>query len=337
MKTKIAIFLAIVTLVLVTLACSNTQPTQAPQAVSNQPLVTSMVTVANTQPPTIITETPTPLPTSTLSDNDAVSTRQASIQTSANFFLTPENWLVVPQSCRYSMAHLSLTSTKNPELGLVDGSGNLVFSDLRQDSSGKTVWIYHFLTATHLVTKDQNGNSINDKVVVQPLDYVGFGYQYALLNEATIVGDNGFIQDTSLITIIGLSPIDYQGFTAIGVNNVVPGTTLTASDDVYFQLGYPRPHHRPQFVTSKITNIYDVNNLIFARLMPEGLSSATDVGQSGGALCNQYGQLVGVHSFHEFNIPDASFSNLMPNNIQDQINQAIYNSNQKLADYGFSP
>lgn len=235
------------------------------------------------------------------------------------------------------MAHLSLTSNTNPEQGLVDGSGNLVYVEAKQDANGKTIWMYHFLTASHLIYKDENGKPVHDKVVVQPLDYVGYGYQYALLNEKQIVGDNGVIQDTSILSIIGLSPIDYQGFAQIGIQNVTPGTSLTQSQDLYFEFGYPRPHHKPQFVISKITNIYDLQGLVYARLVPEVGSSATDVGQSGGAVCNQYGQIVAVHSLHEEISPYDSFSNLLPGNIQDQINQAILDSYLKLQEYGFNP
>lgn len=192
-------------LLLASLACEN--PEAKPTAQTTTPVVyVASATPAFDTP----TETPTIIPTievtATLSDQEAVSTRQASIQNSANFFLTPENWLTAPQGCRYSMAHLSLTSTKRPELGLVDGSGNLIHAESRQNNEGKSIWIYHFLTASHLITKDDMGNLVNDKVVVQPLDYVGFGYQYALLDTTVIIGDNGYNQDVSLLTIIGLGP-----------------------------------------------------------------------------------------------------------------------------------
>lgn len=112
---------------------------------------------------------------------------------------------------------------------------------------------------------------------------------------------------------------------------------IVANEELYYEFGYPMPHHKPQFVISKVTNTYDINGYQLAKLVPESYASATDVGQSGGAVCNQFGQIIGVQHGHEGNIPYASFSNLMPSNIQDQISQAMVKANQKLAEYGFSP
>lgn len=175
--------------------------------------------------------------------------REAQIAAKSEYFQDPNNWVVVPENCRSSFAKIWLYDT---DLNHYDsGTATLVYAQ-QFTKINERVWVYHFLTADHLVKSDTNAQ-LGGKTIVFPGWHNTENLQFNYLNYYQLTDPEYGTLDAGIISIFGTDDLSSDQFNAIGVENVVPGNQLISDPtSFYISTGYPRNQPSPQFNISTI-------------------------------------------------------------------------------------
>lgn len=218
-------------------------------------------------------------PSITIEQNFA--TRESDIESDNPHYKTPENWNTTPATCSKSLLKLWLF-----EEGLVNissGSASLVTSSLYKDRSGNDIWVYHVLTADHIV-KDNNGKIIGSKIIAFPLDYQGQDLVYGYLNYTQLYDQFNTPLDAGVYSFFSLGTNSLSNYLIpAGSQSLTNGSYLIpGSTDFYFGFGYPNNIGNPQYTIATV-NKAEANSIYLKPI--EQFSNVTK-GNSGGPICN---------------------------------------------------
>jgi hypothetical protein len=271
------------------------------------------------------TQVAQPIPT--IDPTAMVATRVANISEKANFYLTPENWNTVPHACHQSMVRITfLGSDGDTSLG----SGSLI-NKVQMIKDGQAVWVYFLYTAHHVTTSKVTGNDLNHSVNIYADDVEhNFGY----FGNYQVWDDHLNLLDISIISVIGYD--DLSTIVPQPVSNIVSGQNIKKGTDFFFSFDYPEPNYAKQYTISVVDGIGQENSYRYANLRQIDGYSSINRGSSGGALCNQNGQLIGVVRGGYFVTDDLNSAELNPDNIQNQVNQVIDQTINTLENNGFA-
>lgn len=295
--------ISLLLLILTTLACSGQQ------------------TVQNSQP--------------VLSDEqNYATTREVAITQMAPYYLTPESWNVVPQGCYKSMLKLQFYDPSDQDR-FNQGSGTLVEKQQLTSTSGQTVWLYHILTANHNIRRDYPADNtlMAGRPIIFPGRYQASDLVFDYINFFQITS-NGNPIDIGLVSIFSTIDIHSDSLVPIGLSNVVQLNTSTSiNTDSFFVFGYPTLTNEPQFnIATVVAPQTGLSTKATLRLR-EDFSNVTN-GNSGGGICSQSGQLVGVTESTLDNI-DELMAEMNPSDIQQQISSAITKANEIMNANGY--
>lgn len=276
----------------------------------------------------LVSCTPPPVAARLPTVEQNLATREAQITAKSEFYQDPSNWVAVPESCRRSFAKIWLYDT---DLNHYEsGTATLVYAEQFVKPSEK-VWVYHFLTADHLVKSDTN-TQLGGKTIVFPGWHSTENFQFRYLNYYQISDPEHGYLDMGLISVFGTDNLSSGQFDAIGVENVTPGDHLGSDPATfYISMGYPRNQPSPQF---NISTFWMQDGPKLTMKLHQDYSNVTK-GNSGGPLCDQSGKVVGVVSSYDWNSYDKIIVTANPNSIQDQLLEAMNNSVQVITANGF--
>jgi hypothetical protein len=302
---------AILLLVLATLACDSTQPTQ---------------------PPTLPTPAQPITATATLTAEETSNAKENIVVTNAPLFLDPNYWQSTPQSCHLGMARIVFSDENN--MPVKSGSSMLIHSEAVQNQNGSTSWVYWLITANHNYTID-NGNILNGKVSILPKSSLEENIKLDFVSFKQIVGAANEALDISVVTLIDQGNKFNVLFNPLGIDSLISGNIPTDSGP-YYTFDYPEASgYNSQFTTSYVWDVNPYSNGIQVIMETEENSSVPMAGSSGSAICNQAGQVIGIHSMNMINNPHQFIVEPNPDNIQDQVKAAINEAKEKLKLLGY--
>ncbi len=274
---------------------------------------------------------PAPVALPTLTDDQVLKERNERIMSFAPKFLDENIWSMTPQTCYKSMARLILSSSTS-KLRL-SASASLVQSQ-NMLYMGKNTWIYRFQTANHV--------AIHESEKLDGKADLYFGNNTSSVNAnysdyTQFVDERGEGVDSGLITLIGSEQITPQTI-PLGIKNIISGNELISDQSIYFSFDYPLVTNSHQFGISKVIasgNTKEGKRVTVMEFFKD--SSTMSEGSSGGAVCNQDGQHVGLISQNNPHSDNYFVMQANPTNIQQQLLDAIQKSNQKLLLLGYQP
>lgn len=263
--------------------------------------------------------------------------KEEAILADQEMFSNPKYWDIAPKSCSKSMLIVESPYYENGVLtnAWAGGSGSLVYSQ-RYHKGQTVVTVYTILTAEHVTGKFAPGTT---DVYITPANH-NYIYTYHRLQSRSITADDGSDIDMSLISVYmegESSDVQDQRFEALGLENVYPGNGFEpVNDGAYFSFGYPLEITRePHFTLGKATEYLDQHRVNI--LVDENFSDITH-GDSGGAICNSDGELVGVvKSINSGSVGVASeyIATYNPVNIKDQISDFLAFNDQIMSGVGY--
>ncbi len=312
MKTRY-LFIFLASLILASLACNTTTPTPPPTQPQTQTLAVS---------------------TATMTSQDADTVRFQIVANKQPLYADDNYWKGVPFGCMSSMASVLFSSTDTYVSSQV-GSATLIYAEIANNQNGMTSWVYWLLTAKHVYTNSQgvlNGKTTiyagRDKTehAIDPFDF----YEVSGPKTGLDIGVVALIDQGNKFNILTPS------FIPLGVEKIQTGNNLAIDGSSYFTFDFPgSSNYLPQYTKSQIIKNIRHENGVQIILSFLNDSSVTDSGSSGGPLCNQASQLVGVHTQNMPNDPYQSIVEANPDDIQVQILKAIQNSREKLKLLGY--
>lgn len=284
-----------------------------------------MLIACSTQPTTTQTQN-TPI---SIEENYAI--REIDIEDDNQQYLTPDNWQNTPASCNKSLLKLWLFADDKAIIS--SGSASLINSEQYHDIKGNTVWVHHVLTADHVV-KDDNQKITDSKIVVFPHDYQDQNLVFGYVGYTQVADSNNKPLDVGIYSFFSLGtntlapyliPAGVQSLTSDG--HMLPGTT-----DFFYSFGYPNNIQNPQYVVATVNKTE--NDYVYLRPLPK--NSNVTGGNSGGSVCNQDNQLVGIVSKIDLSNPDLYRITPLPTNITEQFNAALQNTDKILSAAGIT-
>lgn len=284
----------------------------------------------------IINATPTIESGGVLTDEQALAMRTTRIQAAASrLAINPDAWKDVPQSCRMSMAKISLYNEGSTDSN--SGSSIVISGDRVVDQNGAVAWIYRIVTADHVV-RGVDGKVLDGTVVLYPGSHTDQDAMFQFLDYTRFVDENGIPQDSGVVTVFrtgaNANIVDPK-FAPLGIEKVKTLESIIMTDSFY-SLDYPGVTGLPQYTTSDILgNARYPNNNLQKIMEPVGDSSTVARGSSGGAVCDENGNLIGTVSGYEGNWPANYYMENNPTTIQQQIEIAANKSILKLSELGF--
>lgn len=249
----------------------------------------------------------------------------------------PKYWDIAPKACSKSMLIVESPYYENgvPTNVWSGGGGTLVYSQ-RYHNGQTVVTVYTILTGEHVTREFAPGTAV---VYITPTTH-NYIYTYYQLQSRPVTADDGSYVDMSLISVYmegESSDVQDQRFEALGLENVYPGNGFSLVDESsVFSFGYPLVVSRePHFTLGYPTGFLDQNSV--SVLIDDNYSNITR-GDSGGAICNTDGKLVGVVKQINSGSEDAVseyMATYNPGNIKDQISNFLAFNDQLMSGIGY--
>ncbi len=262
----------------------------------------------------------------TLNSTETIATRETRITEGSEYFQTPDNWKTVPKTCYLNMVDLAF---KNDHIGEI-GSGSLISETKMVGSDGTTIYLYQVYSAQHILIYS-DGTLLNK---TDDLYHNKNKYVMAFLQSSQILDSVQNPVDIAVVSLISLNKI--TDFSESSVSNIVSGQYLQVGPEFFFSYSFPDPMYEAQYTISTVSDVGMENQHKTVNMRQMTPDSAVNSGSSGGAICNQNGQLVAVTKGAYGNSSDIFTIELNPENIQEQINSAINNSIQTMVSNGYS-
>lgn len=263
--------------------------------------------------------------------------KEEAILEDQELYRSQEYWDIVPKTCAKSMLIVESPYYENgvPTQVWSGGSGSLIFSQ-RYHNGQTVVTVYTILTAEHVTREFSPGTS---DIYITPTTH-NYIYNYHQLQNRPITADDGSYIDMSLISVYvegGASDIQDDRFEALGLESVYSGNGFDLSgESPLFSFGYPLEISRePHFTQGKATGFLDQNRVKV--LVSDNFSNITR-GDSGSAICNNNGELVGVVNRINSGSVDAVseyMATYNPGNIKDQISSFLAFNDQLMSGVGY--
>jgi hypothetical protein len=278
-------------------------------------------------------------PGPTLTDPEALGTRQAIVQTAQPNFENEQYWSSVPQNCYKSMVMVNFFS---PTTSVAQqGSATLIHSEqATENSSGQIIWIYRLLTANHVVRDEKTDELLSKQANIYPGNYQGPALEYAFSDYTQVTGILNQGIDIGIVTIYGYteaSNILGEKVQPLEFYDIVPGADLRLLEGPFYTLDYPGVTRKPQYTVNTVAAAgVTLNGRELAVLEPNPGSSTTTYGSSGAMVCNKYGQLVGVTISINGEWSEDFAVEKIPSTINEQIIKIITDSDKHLREIGFS-
>lgn len=285
-----------------------------------------------------VTSIPTQIPTQevqkVLTDDEALQIRKETIKiAAAELEKNPGLWEKAPQPCFKGMVKVYVSEGGFKTFG---GSGSLIQKEKLTNELGGVVWVYSIITVNHLFY-DQNGNFMEGDIYLFPGSYSGYRYQFSEWEFRQFTDEHGLKQDSGLLTVMGYgiqSEIDDPNFVPLGTTNIVPFDGEDYGSQ-FFIFDYP-DSGKPQFSESEfIGNGSFIDGNIVQVLKPLDNSGTVTHGSSGGAVCSNNGQHLGVVTGHGGNWPTNFLIEGNTSTITQQINESIADSRILLSKNGY--
>jgi len=252
--------------------------------------------------------------TQTLTDPQAEQTRVAVIDIQQEAFFTPDTWSLAPQSCAQSMTMII------PKDGH-SSSGTILLEEKWTDPQGKDIWVYYLLVSNHAVSE-----KISPTYTLLPGDSTSLykDYNTAYLNYYPIVATSGQIGiDSGILSVFSLARIDRENTKPLGIDKIKTGENLPLGNTNYFVFSYPGSTITAQFSIAIVKSSHPSEPYT---LKLASTNTTTSPGSSGGAVCNQNGEVIAVVTGHIGNEAIEFIADPIPQNISYQIEMAIQNS-----------
>lgn len=257
-----------------------------------------------------------------LTDPQAAQTRTVVVDTNQESFFAPETWQEAPASCVNSM---TLVLPKED----YSSSGTIITEEKWLDSEGNIVWVYYLMVSKHAV-----GDKLKNEYILIPGTNLEKYQDYTagFVNYKNITSPDDTAIDVGILSTLSLKRITRDDFKPLGVDKIKTGEDLTVNNNYYFTFGYPASTITAQFSKSKIIEVVNQAQPHIIIMDPE--NTTTEYGSSGGATCDQSGNLVAILYGHEGEEPTQYLVIPLPTNIQEQVSIAFQETKNILMSSG---
>ena len=139
-----------------------------------------------------------------------------------------------------------------------------------------------------------------------------------------IVATSGQIGiDSGILSVFSLARIDRENTKPLGIDKIKTGENLPLGNTNYFVFSYPGSTITAQFSIAIVKSSHPSEPYT---LKLASTNTTTSPGSSGGAVCNQNGEVIAVVTGHIGNEAIEFIADPIPQNISYQIEMAIQNS-----------